>query len=295
MALPSEIKKTGAQIEITITVPHSRVGEALEKVYDDAAKEIEIRGFRKGQAPKNLVREKVDKAKAHGEVINRLAPDAYNAAVKEYLLKPIVSPRIELVQFEPETEKDFIFKATTAERPEVVLGNYKEELAKLKIQKPTEGIVGPDGKPLSGTSGSSKPPGPSLGDTLTAVLSTSQVALPDLLTENEANRMLSRLIDQTAQLGLTVEQYLQSQNKTAEQLRSEYVQQAKETLKSEFVLEEIAQAEKIEVTDQEIADAIKAAPDEKSRQELAKEENKWYIRSVLRRNKTVQRLVELVK
>ena len=293
MALPSEIKKTGAQIEITITVPHSRVGGALEKVYDDAAKEIEIRGFRKGQAPKNLVREKVDKAKAYGEVINRLVPDAYNAAVKEYLLKPIVSPRIELVQFEPETEKDFIFKATTAERPAVQLGDYQSELKKLKVQKPTEGIIGPDGKPLKFSKPTSG--GSSLNDILQSILKTATVEIPEILVENEVNRILSRLIDQTAQLGLTVEQYLQSQSKTAEQLRADYAQQAKENLKVEFVLEEIAQAEKIEVTDQEIADAIKAAPDQKSKEELAKEENKWYIKSILKRNKTIQRLLDLTK
>jgi FKBP-type peptidyl-prolyl cis-trans isomerase (trigger factor) len=310
LVLKAEVKRTGkSQLEITITVPQQRVAGVLEKVYDDAAREIEIKGFRKGQAPKNLVREKIDQSKAYGEVVNRLVPEAYNAAVKEHLLKPIASPRIEIIQFEPETEKglisegknersEFIFKATTAERPEVKLGDYKKELAKLKVQKPAEGIVGPDGKLLSSTSktpNTSKPPGPSLGDALTAVLSTSQVDIPDILTENEVNRMLSRLIDQTTQLGLTVEQYLQSQNKTTEQLRTEYGKQAEETLKAEFVLDELAQKEKIEVTDKEIADALQAVPDEKSKTELAKEENKWYIRSILKRNKTMQRLMKLAK
>jgi len=209
-------------------------------------------------------------------VVNRLVAESYNAAVKEHLLKPVVAPKVEIIQFEPETDKDFVFKATTAEWPEVKLGDYKSDLAKLST--------------------------PSLNDVLQAVLKTTTVEIPEILLENEVARMLSRLVDQTSRLGLTVEQYLQSQNKTVEQLRTEYSKQAEETLKSELALEEIAKAENIEITDEEVTNAIKAAPDlpageagEKTKQELAKEENKWYIRSVLKRNKTIQRLLDLAR
>jgi len=293
VAMKTEIKKLPKhQIEITVTIPAKRVGEEFEKVLDEAAKEIEIEGFRKGQAPKNLAREKIDKSKAYEEVVNRLVSETYNTAIKERLLKPIVNPRVELVQFKPEENKDLIFKAVTAERPEVKLGDYKKELAKLKVQKPSEEIVGPDGKPLKT---SPKAQGAPLEKVLTAVLATSQVGIPDILTEGEVSRMLSRLVDQTAKLGLTIEQYLQAQGKTAEQLRAEYKTQAEETLKSELVLDELAKIEKIEVTDKEIEDTIKANPDEKARKEFEKQEGKWYIRSILRRNKTIQRLTELAK
>lgn len=291
--MKTEITKIGKhQLEITITVPAKKVGEVFEKVVGDAAKEIEIEGFRKGHAPKNLVREKIDTPKAYGEVVNRIVSEAYNTTVKEHLLKPIVNPKIEIVQFEPEKNKDFIFKAITAERPEVKLGDYKKELAKLKVQKPTEEIVGPDGKPLKTPSSPSEPP---LGNVLTTVLSTCEVEIPEILTENEVNRTLSRLVDQTAHLGLTVEQYLQSNNKTIEQLRAEYAKQAEETLKAELVLDELAKVEKIEVKDSEIEDAIKANPDPEARKQFEKEENRWYIGSILKRNKTIQRLLGLAK
>jgi len=291
--LRSEVKRTGKhQIELTLTVPHQRVGGVLEKVIDGAAKEIEIKGFRKGQAPKNLVLDKINKQKVHEEVVNQIVTEAYAAAVKEHLLKPIVNPQIEIVQFEPESKKDFIFKAVTAERPEVKLGDYQNELKKLKVQKPSEEIVGPDGQPLKSPK---TPQPPTVGDSLAAVLSTSQVQVPEILVGNEVNRMLSRLIDQTARLGLTIEQYLQSQNKTAEQLRTEYAQQAEEMLKTELVLDEIAKVEKIEVSEKEIEEAIKANPDPEARKQFEKQENKWYIRSILRRNKTIQKLVELAK
>jgi len=296
VVMKTEIKKLKNQIEITVTVPAKRVGEEFEKVLNDAAKEIEIKGFRKGQAPKEMARERINTSKAYGEVVNRLVSESYSASVKEHLLKPIVNPRIELVQFEPEKkDQDLIFKATTAERPEVVLGDYKKELAKLKVQKPSEEIVGPDGKPLKSSSKADESSGPTLDTVLQTVLKTAQVEIPEILTEGEVTRMLSRLVDQTARLGLTVEQYLQSNNKTIEQLRAEYKKQAAETLKAELVLDELAKVEKIEVTEKEIADAVQANPDPKARKQFEKEENKWYIKSILRRNKTIQKLVELAK
>jgi len=294
--LKSEVRKLSkSQLEIKITVPHHRVGEVFDEVLDSVSKEIEIEGFRKGHAPKNLVKEKIDKSKVYGEVANRLVAESYNAAVKEHLLKPIVSPQIEIIQFEPESDKEFIFKAITAERPEVKLGDYKKELAKLKVQKPSKEIVGPDGKPIKSSSQPSGPSSPSINEVLTTVLKIATVEIPDILIENEVTRMLSRLIDQTARLGLTVEQYLQSVSKTLEQLKAEYKKQAEETLKAEFVLEEIAKAENIQVTDKEVNEAIRANPDEKTRRELEKEENKWYIKSILKRNKTLQKLLDLAK
>lgn len=266
----SEVEKIGKhQLEIKATIPHRRVREVLEKITTETAKEIEVGGFRKGHAPKELVRQRVDQRKVYDEAVGQIVSEAYIAVIKEHLLKPIVPPKIEILQFEPEANKDFIFKATTAERPEAKVGDYKKELAKLS--------------------------GPSLDKTLQTVLQTAAVEIPEILVENEVTRMLSRLVDQTARLGLTIEQYLQSQGKTVEQLRAEYAKQSQENLKTELILEEITKAEKIEVTEKEVTDAIKAAPDEASKKELEKEENKWYIRSVLKRNKTLQRLLELAK
>ena len=117
--------------------------------------------------------------------------------------------------------------------------------------------------------------------------------MPDLLVDEEVNHMLSRLIDQTGRLGLTVEQYLNSSGRTLDQIKQEYSQTALKTLKLEFLLYEIADSEKITATEKEIADAVSAAPDEKSRAELSKEENKNYVRSIILKNKVIQYLVQL--
>jgi len=71
--------------------------------------------------------------------------------------------------------------------------------------------------------------------------------------------LLSDLIDQTKKLGLTVEQYLASTNRTIDTIRKEYEEQAKRTLTLEFALEDIADKESIFVSDDDIDTVIKSA------------------------------------
>ena len=83
------------------------------------------------------------------------------------------------------------------------------------------------------------------------------IKIPGLLLEHEVNRLLSDLIDQTKKLGLTVEQYLASTNRSPESIKKEYEEQATRTLALEFALEEIADKEGIVVSDDDIETVIK--------------------------------------
>lgn len=270
--------KSGKGVELKITVPAERVGDVLKKLTSEAVRVVQLEGFRKGHAPEKLAKEKLDMERIYSQVINQAVSEAYTAAVKEHHLKPIVAPKIELLQFDRQAKKDIIFTAITAERPRVEVGDYKKALKEL-------------GTPSS----PSHPSGHSLDKVLKTVLSTAEVELPEILVDAEVNRMLSRLVDQTGRLGLTVEQYLTSQGKTAESLRTAYLKQAEESLKTEFVLDEIARLENVEVMESEIDEVIKANPDEQAKKELEKEENKWYTKSILRRNKTLEHLLKLTK
>lgn len=287
--LPKSVTK------LTITIPAARVNEAFEKALDKLSKEIRIDGFRPGKAPKESAKEKIDPGKLRGEALNQLLSPAVGAAITEHHLRPIVNPRIEIKEFEE--GKDMVFEALVVEKPEIKIGDYKKAIAEVRSRKSEVGDKKIEtAKTLAGAEAKSKEkPQPirlSAEEILEAVMKVCDVGVADLLIEEEVNRMLSRLIDQTARLGMTVEQYLDSQNRTQDQLREEYKKAAGMVLKQEFVLVELAQKENIEVADVEIETMIKASPDEKSRKELAKPENKLYIKSVLLKSKTIQKLAE---
>lgn len=278
--------KPDGTVEMTIQVPWSRVAQSYDAVLTELTKTVEIEGFRKGKAPKAMVEKKLDKNKVYEEVLQKLIPEVYQEAITEFQIKPVIMPKITLK--EAQENKDWTIIAATCQRPEVKLGSYKEKLKLSSLaKKPDLWVPGKD-MPDTKKSEQNKP---TLDEMLQALLDAVEIKIPDVMIENEVSRMLSELIDQTKKLGLSVDQYLSSTHKSADELKAEYRKQAIQTLSLEFALEEIAASEKITVTDGEIDTAISKAKSPEEKESLARE--KYYLASVLRRQKTLDYLSKL--
>jgi FKBP-type peptidyl-prolyl cis-trans isomerase (trigger factor) len=268
-------------LEITITVPWADVDTTYKSVFARMVAEAELPGFRKGKAPANLVEEQTDKTKVYEEVIRQLVPKAYSDAVTEHTLKPIMMPKIELK--EAAEGKDWVVLATTCTKPTVTLGDYKKGVQELKATKAKKIWV--PGQDAPKPEDEEKEKKITLDELIDAVLANITIAIPPILLEHEVNHQLSGLLDQARKLGLTIEQYLASTNRTADGLREEYTRLAGRTLSLEFALETIADAEKIEATDEDIQKVLAGAKSEEEKKTLEKE--KYYLTSMLRRQKTI--------
>ena len=279
------------EVKLKIEIESEKVSQTYSHVVEEMVKNAEVKGFRKGEAPRNIVEPNLDPSKIRGEVVNHLVPEAYDQAVKESHIKPVLLPKIELESFE--NDKELRFTALTCEAPEIKLGNYKEELEKLKSEGKT--ILGPDGQAISGNHEGTGGEDKKINDVLNALLKASTVEMCDLILDEEVNHMLARLVDQTGRLGITVDQYLVSIGKDIEALKKEYKDTAEKTLKIEFALMEAAKNENVMVEDSEIEATISAAPDDASRKNLANPENQAYIKSILLKNKTIQKLLDYTK
>jgi FKBP-type peptidyl-prolyl cis-trans isomerase (trigger factor) len=269
-------RETDGTIRLTVHISWNEIKKTQEEIMNKIAKTAKIPGFRAGKAPKKLVEESADKQKIREEVLKQLLPQKYIEAVQEHNLKPIVNPKIHVEKLEDNEE--WIFTATTCEMPKVELNNYKDAIktitAKTKIVVP--------GK---------EPQEPKLDDILNALLKSVKVTIPDMLIEHEVDRLLSQLLDEIKRLGLTLDQYLASTNRTPEQLRKEYEERAKNDLILEFALAQIAEAEKITVDAQEIEEAIQKAKDSKEKEHL--QNNRYLLASILRQQKTLDFLRSL--
>jgi len=278
--------KTG-EIQLTITIPKSEIKKNYEQALLEIAKEAEIPGFRKGKAPKEVVEQKIDKAKIYEKTIQEVIPKAYIEAVKKHNIVPIVPPKVELISVQE--GQDWQFRATTCERPKVILGKYKEEvkkaLAPMKLWTPEKGKA------------EEKQKEPSVEEKNQQVIKTllEKVAidLPQILVEEETTRALSSLINQTDSLGLTIDQYLTSIGKSKEQIRAEYRQKVEQELKLQFILDEIVKKENLHVSDSEINELVKATGDEKTKKALNTPHQRTYIKNVLLRRKALDFLTGL--
>lgn len=269
-------------IELTVTVPWKKVKENFDKFFAKAVSGVEVEGFRKGKAPKKLAEDKVDKEKVYQEMIKEIIPLFYLEAVKEHNLRPIISPKVELLN--AKEDQDWQFKASLCEKPKVTLGNYKKAILELKRQKATKIWVPGEKEEKK----KEKNKGPTLDEILDTLLKEVQVRIPEILLGDQVNHLLADLLDQTRKLGLTIDQYLKAKGETVKQLQDEYRIQAERALSLEFALEEIADQEKITVEEKEIDEIINKEKDEKIRTQLKGQ--KYYLASLLRRQKTLNSL-----
>lgn len=282
MAMKSTIERASdGSLTLTITIPWADIQATYTVVVDESVANAEIAGFRKGKAPKAMVEENLDKNKVYEETIKRLVPKAYTDAVAEQKITPIMMPQIDLKS--AEEGKDWIILAKTCEKPQVTLGDYKKAMQELKSSKTPKIIL-----PGKNDAKENEAKGPTMDEVLTALLTAVTVTIPAILIEHEVTHQLSQLVDQTKKLGLTVEQYLASTNKTADSVRAEYADMAQKNLSLEFALESIADAEHIEVTDAEIAKVLEGAKTPEERQNL--ENQRYYLSSLIRRQKTLDAL-----
>jgi len=263
-------KKT---FELEFSIPWEQVKKTYDKVLNELTKKAKLEGFRPGKAPQDLVEKSLDKDKLYGEVINQLLPLSYAQAINQHHLRPAVAPKITIVS--AEENQPWQFKASSCELPEIKLGEYEKicrgALAKEKLWTPDK----KEAKPLTETQ--------KLNLLSKALLDEIKIELSDLLIESERDRLLSRLLDQVQKLGLTIDQYANSNNKTVDQIRQEYRQTAANTLKLELILQTIAQEKKFKVEEKDIDKIIKAgAPSERA-----------YISSVLKKQRAIDYLLNL--
>lgn len=106
----------------TIEVPSERVSEAIERAYDGLKREVRVKGFRQGKAPRPLL-ERYYRTHVEQEVASRLIQDSFSAAVAEHHVVPVALPVIENASLQP--GKAFAYTAVVEVKPEVQARDYK--------------------------------------------------------------------------------------------------------------------------------------------------------------------------
>ena len=109
--------------KLTVEVPAEDVEKAIQGAYKKTKKSINIPGFRKGKAPRQLIEKMYGKEVFYSDAVDAMLPKAYSDAVEECGEEIVSYPKIDVVQIE--SGKPFIFTAEVAVKPAVTLGEYK--------------------------------------------------------------------------------------------------------------------------------------------------------------------------
>lgn len=117
-----------SRVEVTVDVLEADWKAAQEKAFKHLAENVEVKGFRKGKAPADLVKQQIKPEKVFNEAVNSLLPKVYEEVLKEDNLRPFARPKVELPKF---SDKELQIKFIIITAPEVELGRYTD----IKIAK----------------------------------------------------------------------------------------------------------------------------------------------------------------
>lgn len=232
---------------LSLNVPKNEV----EKEYQHTLKEIqsgfETKGFRKGKAPLNVVKQQISPEKMLQEVISHLISHLYEQKVKEYELKPIIQPQIKIKNPPLTFDKEWQIELTACELPETSfdLSKVSNEIKKINatpIKKEAE------------------PKHNNLDKILEVVIKNSQLELPAILIDSDIENHSSSLIDQTKQAGITITQYLKTKNLTLDQYKENLKDQIIKEWTINLAVEKIAKSEKIEISQKEVESLLSKNP-----------------------------------
>ncbi|OGH12724.1 MAG: hypothetical protein A2776_00330 [Candidatus Levybacteria bacterium RIFCSPHIGHO2_01_FULL_40_10] len=269
-------KKEDGTVEIKVAVPALDAEKVKEEIIGELVKQVEAPGFRKGSVPRDLAEQQLNPQSVKEEVLKKLISNEYVAAVKALSVNPIVNPRIHIEQFTEGTPLEFT--AETCEEPKIEIKNYKDEVKKITAASKIV-VPGKEEKKVG------------LDKILETVLASTNITIPQILIDQETDRLLSQLLDELKRLGISLDQYLSSRSKNADQLRSEYNERAEKDLKLEFTLRKIADDEKIAVEQKDIEQALAAIKDEKERAQVS--QNPYLVAAIIRQQKTLDFLAAL--
>ena len=132
---------------------------------------------------------------------------------------------------------------------------------------------------------------------IAAAVSDTKVDIPPAMIEREIDVMLDELKTSLSQSGLTLEDYLKGTKKEEKALREEMHKSAEIRVRGKVVLKAVAEAEKIDATDEDLRVELKEMAESTGQKPEELEQNmgedgKRYVRDYLLRRKALDLLID---
>lgn len=118
------VERVGNDATLKITLPAEEVNKGFKKAVAKIAGQVNIPGFRKGKAPRNIIEMHYGKEAVKQEAFELVANQCYTEALEQEKLIPVSDPKVEDSVFEENKNMELTIKVTL--KPEVKLGDYKE-------------------------------------------------------------------------------------------------------------------------------------------------------------------------
>ncbi len=278
-------------VELTITIPKDSFKQSYDLMLKEYAKDVEAKGFRKGQFPTDMLSKEV-KEVVKMETFEKLAPLYVSTAITKENLQPVAPPEYkELPKILEGLDITFTIKVTVM--PEIKLGNLKKvkvsdekveveekevdsAIQELKSSQKTNAkelnddwakeigkII--DAKEVKSMSDlKEKIKGALLtqkehmqlhkkqDEALKSAIGISNIEVPQAAVEYEAREREKSFIEEMKNRGIEMDQFLTANNVNIEKMRELWLQDSREALETDAFLTQYAKDKEISVSDDEL-------------------------------------------
>ncbi len=113
-----------SEADITAELPASEMSKYYDEALNEAQKEAEVDGFRKGNAPRDVVESNVGQGALMQKAAEKAIQDEYPRLLEAHKISPLGQPQVTITKIAPGS--DLGFRVKTAVMPSVELGDYKK-------------------------------------------------------------------------------------------------------------------------------------------------------------------------
>ncbi|MCR5741680.1 MAG: trigger factor [Gammaproteobacteria bacterium] len=118
-------KMPGSKVKFEVVIPVDTFKKAVDEAFAKKIKEVEVPGFRKGQAPRSVYEAKYGVESLYDEALNTAISETYYEAVSENNIDACGYPKIDLDTKKISQEEPIHYTVNVSVFPEVELGEYK--------------------------------------------------------------------------------------------------------------------------------------------------------------------------
>src|SRR3989344_2868003 len=108
-----------SQVEIKVNFTIEEFSPLYNEIFEQHLKNVEIKGFRKGQAPKEMAQQAINPEAVFEEVARRFIRQSLDEITTENDWTIIEQPKIEVIEPSAGIPKDFSYKAVLTLFPQI--------------------------------------------------------------------------------------------------------------------------------------------------------------------------------
>ena len=125
--------KKGLNKDLKVFVDKKTLEKYLNEKYEEVSKTVQLKGFRPGKVPKEILKRQFGKA-VYGEVLDKVLKETSTQALSDNKIKPAGQPKIDLKSFGEDKDLEYIISVTELPKIDLKqLENIKADEYEVKI------------------------------------------------------------------------------------------------------------------------------------------------------------------